>query len=339
MEIDSQTLRIVAERLVKPGKGILAADESVETAGKRLELVGLQNTEENRRTFRDIFLATSGIEQYLSGIILYHETLFQESLDGRAFVHILKDRGILVGIKVDLGVVDFPGFPGERLTEGLDGLRERLVAYRNAGAEFTKFRCVFRIGDNIPTMECIHLNAITLARYARIAQEEGFVPIVEPEVLLDGNHTIERAEEVTRKVLDHMFYECQRLRADLSCMILKTSMILDGAEGGIEASEEAIAEATVRVLTDLVPKELPGVVFLSGGQTHDEAVRHYAAIARKEPFPWEVSFSFARALQEPVLARWMGKDENIDSAREEFLLVLERAVAADKGKVAPSPLI
>jgi fructose-bisphosphate aldolase, class I len=332
MEINSDQLEIIAKRLVRPGKGILAADESNETAGKRLEMVGLENSSANRQEFRDIFLATPNIETFMSGVILFEETLFQSSLDGRLFADILHDKGIIAGIKVDKGLVDFPGFPEEHLTEGLDGLRNRLREYKKAGAEFTKFRCVFKIGEGLPTMECIHLNSIALALYARIAQEEGFVPLVEPEVLYEGSHSIEEAEEVTEKVLSHLFYELKRLKAEMRGLILKTSMVIDGSENGLEAAPEDVARRTVRTLKETVPPEVPGIVFLSGGQTHEEAISNYAAIARHDPLPWEISFSFARALQEPVLHVWQGNPANVDKAREMFIEVLERAVEADKGR-------
>lgn len=325
------TIRQTIERLSQPHKGILAADESNRTAGKRLDQVGLENTEENRQKFRDILLCTEGIEQYLSGVILYDETIRQNALDGTPFREVLKNKGIAIGIKVDGGTVDFSGFPGEELTEGLDGLPRRLKEYKDLGAEFTKFRCVFRISETTPTMEAIHLNSIILARYARLVQDAGMVPILEPEVLFEGTHTIERSHEVIENVLKHMFYEVERLRADLGGLVLKTSMALDGSEHGIEATPDEVARHTVEALRASVPDTVPLVVFLSGGQLPYEATEHLARIAEHEPLPWEIAFSFARALQQPMLDVWAGKDENIEAARKVFLQTLQENVLADKG--------
>ena len=298
-------------------------------------MVGLPNTEDNRRLFRDLLLATDGIEKYLSGVILHDETFRQEALDGELFPQKLVKKGVLPGIKVDKGTVDFNGFSGEVLTEGLDGLPWRLENYASLGARFTKWRSVIRIDKSrgLPTLECIHVNAVNLARYARMAQDAGLVPIIEPEVLLEGNHTLEESRQVIEYVLSHVFYEVERLRADTQGLILKTSMVIDGADDGIDSIPTAVAQMTVEALKNSVPASVPGVVFLSGGQPSETATRNLNAIAKLEPLPWEISFSFARALQEPVLKVWKGKSDLIPAARDEFVRVLKMNIEADQGKL------
>ncbi|MCI5108374.1 MAG: fructose-bisphosphate aldolase class I [Candidatus Pacebacteria bacterium] len=322
----------IIELLLAKGKGILAADESNRTAAKRLSSVSVEDTEENRRLYRNLFLSTPDIEKYISGVILYKETLGQKDNNGVSFVEVLQKKGIVPGIKVDLGVKDFPGLPGEKITEGLDGLRGRVKEYYKKGARFAKWRAVITIGENIPTRECIHTNAIILALYSKICQEEGLVPIVEPEVLLDGKHSIERAEEVTTNTISEVFYQAKRYSVDRSKMILKTSMVLPGKESK-EASNEEIAKATVRTLKNSVPEEVPGVVFLSGGQGPKEATEHLNEITKLEPLPWELAFSYARALQGPSLEIWRGKEENVKAAQEKFVERLKESVLADKGEL------
>lgn len=328
-----ESLQKIAEQLVTPKKGILAADESNSTAGKRLQSIGVNSSAETRRQYRNLFLNTSGIEEYLSGVILFTETLGQESDDGVLFPDLLKQKGILPGVKVDLGTKPLAGFPHEEVTEGLDGLAERLAQYKPSGCVFTKWRAVIRINDDIPTPEAIHTNAITLARYARVAQDAGYVPIVEPEVLYAGEHSFQRAEEVTSQVLSEVCYQLNRYRADLEATIIKTSMVLPGKDSGEEVSDEEVARATARVLRESVSEEIAGIVFLSGGQEPDEATKHLNAIAELEPFSWEVAFSYARAIQQPVLDVWEGKDENIEAAREEFVRRLKLNTQADMGKL------
>jgi len=329
--MNTTDLKETIKNLMQTGKGILAADESNGTAGKRLQSVGVPNTEENRRLYRELFLGAKGIESYLSGVIFFDETIRQKNNEGVLYVESLKKLSIVPGIKVDMGTVDFPGFPGEKVTEGLDGLRERLQEYYKLGARFAKWRAVFIIGEGIPTPECLHTNAIILARYARLCQEEGLVPIVEPEVLFEGDHSMEKAEEVTTNVVSTVFYQARRYRVDLSCMILKTSMVLAGKEFPKQSTTKEIAQATVRMLKNSVPEEVPGVVFLSGGQEPIPATEHLDAIVDLMPLPWELAFSYARAIQEPALEIWQGKEGNVEKAREEFFKRLEMNVSADMG--------
>ena len=328
------TLQEIAKELVRPGKGILAADESNPTAGKRLARVKLENTEDNRRVFRDMLLNTTGIENYLSGVILYDETFRQKGLDGELFRDNLNNIGVMPGIKVDKSTTPLPGFPGEVITEGLDGLADRLQNYASLGAKFTKWRGVIKIDEQrgLPTLEAIHLNVISLARYARMVQDAGMVPMVEPEVLLEGTHTLERSREVILYTLSHLFYEMERLRVDLSAVILKTSMALDGGDDGIESLPADVAEATITALMEAVPDEVPGVVFLSGGQDAGTATKNLNALAKREPLPWELAFSFSRAIQNPVINVWGGKMDNIPAAREKLLEVLEQNIKADRGE-------
>ena len=327
----TEELKKTISMMMQAGKGILAADESNKSAGKRLSSISVENTEENRRLYRELFLSAKGIEQYLSGVILYDETIRQKNNEGVSYVEALTKLGIVPGIKVDTGAKDFPGFPGEKVTEGLDGLRDRLKEYYKLGARFAKWRAVIAIGDGIPTPECIHTNATVLARYARLCQEEGIVPMLEPEVLFDGNHSIEKALEVTTNAVSTVFYQAKRYKADLSCLILKTSMVLAGKEYKEQSTAEEIAKATVKMLKDSVPKEVPGVVFLSGGQDPVSATRNLDAIADSEPHPWELAFSYARAIQGPALEIWKGKEENVENAREEFFKRLHLNVSADMG--------
>lgn len=327
--MNTQELKETISSLMQTGKGILAADESNSTAGKRLASVGVENSEENRRLYRELFLSTKGIEQYLSGVILADETVRQNNNEGKPFVTHLRELGIVPGIKVDGSTFDFPGFPGEKLTAGLDGLRERLQEYYKLGARFAKWRAVITIGDGIPTDECIHTNSILLALYARLCQEEGIVPILEPEVIYDGDHSIEKAEEVTTKTLSTVFYQAKRYKADLSCLILKTSMVLAGKKYSEESTAEEVGKYTVRTLKNSVPQEVPGIVFLSGGQDPVPATEHLDAITAYEPLPWELAFSYARAIQGPALEIWKGDDANLEKAREEFIERLKMNVSAD----------
>ena len=330
-EINTKELHETIAKMMQKGKGILAADESNRTAAKRLDSIGVEDNEENRRLYRELFLGAEGIEKYLSGVILYEETLKQKNNAGVLYPESLEKLGIVPGIKVDMGAKDFPGFPGEKVTAGLDGLRERLQEYYKQGARFAKWRAVITIGKDIPTPECIHTNAAILARYARLCQEEGIVPMVEPEVLFEGDHSIEQAEEVTRNTVAEVFYQAKRYRADLSAIILKTSMVLAGNKFEVQSTTKEIGEATVRMLKEAVPSEVPGVVFLSGGQDPVPATEHLDAIADHEPLPWEIAFSYARAIQGPALTIWKGKEENIADARKEFFKRLQMNVAADMG--------
>lgn len=330
----NKDLRQTAQDLVAPGKGILAADESNSTAGDRLSDIGMENTPENRQRYRNLFLNTDGIGEYLNGVILFTETLGQESDDGEKFPQLLLDKGVMPGVKVDLGKVDFNGFPGEKITEGIDGLAKRLREYKPSGAKFTKWRAVFSISEDTPTPECIHTNAILLARYARIAQDEGYVPIVEPEVLYDGDHSFDEAEEVTAEVLSEVSYQLDRYRVDCQATVIKSSMVLPGKDSGETATDKEVAERTAKVLKENLSHEITGVVFLSGGQEPDEATRHLNAISHEEPLPFEIAFSYGRALQGPPLDRWGGDPENVSSAREEFTKRLRLNTAADRGELS-----
>jgi fructose-bisphosphate aldolase class I len=325
-------LHETVQKMMTPGKGILASDESNSTAGKRLSPLGLENTEENRRTYRELFIDTENIEKYLSGIILYDETIRQSNREGKPLADILKEKDIVIGIKVDEGARDLPGFPQEKITYGLDQLEKRLEEYFRMGARFAKWRAVITIGEDIPTDTCIKANAHALARYANLCQNANIVPMVEPEVLLNGNHTIDRAQEVTEKTLIALFDHLKLFNVDLKGTILKTSMVLSGSEQSKD-TPAIVAERTVETLLKCVPEELGGVVFLSGGQSPDESAENLNAIAQKEPLPWEVTFSYARAIQGPALEVWGGKEENLESAREAYLHQLEIMTQADHGKL------
>ena len=322
----------IAQTLVTKPKGILAADESTPNMNKRLAKVGVEGTEETRRKFREILITTQGVEQFLSGTILFDETIRQLDSNGKKFTDILREKGILIGIKVDQGTEPIPDSPDEVTTKGLDGLSKRLAEYKQMGAVFTKWRSVIRIGQNMPTKACLEQNAEGLAQYAGIVQKAGLVPILEPEVLLEGGHTIEQAEEVTTETLKTVFAACQKQGVDLTGLLLKSSMVLPGNKSGQKATPAQIAEATVRCFQNSVPHEVPGIVFLSGGQTPEEATANLQAIAKLGQQPWQLTFSFSRALEEPVLEAWRGTDGNVESAQEVFYNVCERNSEARVGK-------
>lgn len=309
----------LAEQLVAPGKGILAADESFGTIKRRFDPIGLQSNEQTRRDYREMLLAAPGAERHISGVILFDETLRQSGSDGRPFVEILRSAGILPGIKVDRGAKPLPFAPDETITEGLDDLRERCAEYRSLGARFTKWRAVIRIGEHIPTTDCIETNAHALARYAAIAQEQGLVPIVEPEVLMDGAHDIERCRIVTEAVLVRVFYELHRQRVAPEAMLLKPNMIIDGTESMRKSSATEIAQVTLRTLRRCVPASVPGIVFLSGGQSEEEATANLDAMVRTGGAPWPLTFSFGRALQQSALTAWGGRREGVAAGRKAYL--------------------
>jgi fructose-bisphosphate aldolase class I len=309
----------VARVLVTPGKGILAADESAPTIEKRFRTIGLPSTEENRRWYRELLLTTPGVSEFISGVILFDETIRQKARDGTPFPEVLSRQGIIPGIKVDMGAWPLAGFPGEKITEGLDGLRERLAEYRGLGARFAKWRAVIAIGDGIPTAYCIEANAHALARYAALCQEAGLAPIVEPEVLMDGRHTIERCEEVTAATLARVFSELASHRVEFEGMLLKPNMVLSGKECPKQAGAAEVASATVRCLRRAVPAAVPGIVFLSGGQSAEQATEHLSAMNVLGTHPWEMSFSYGRALQDPVLKAWKGDPANVPAAMQVFL--------------------
>lgn len=328
-------LESTARELVAPGKGILAADESTGTIEKRFEGIGVESTEESRRAYREILFTARGAEKHISGVILFDETLRQSSADGRPFPKLLAERGIIPGIKVDGGAKSLALFPGEKVTEGLDGLRERLAEYLDLGARFAKWRAVIEIGEGIPTMTCLRANARALARYAALCQEAGLVPIIEPEVLMDGDHTIERCEEVTFATLRSVYHELREHRVHVEGTLLKPNMVLPGKECPNQASAAEIASATVGCFLRVVPAAVPGIVFLSGGQTPQQATARLNAMNAIGTRAWELSFSYGRALQEPVLKAWAGDDGNADAARAAFLHRASLNGAARYGKYAP----
>lgn len=304
-----------ARSLVAPNKGILAADESFPTIEKRFVSIGIESNEENRRAYRDMLFGTQGLEDYISGVILFDETLRHSASDGTLFADVLAGRGIIPGIKVDKGAKDLANFPGEKVTEGLDGLRDRLKEYVSLGARFTKWRAVITIGDGIPTNFCVHANGHALARYAALSQEQGLVPIVEPEVLMDGAHDIDRCADVTRETLEALFMQLELHRVSLEGTLLKTNMVLSGKDAADQASVEEVARQTVAVLRDVVPQEIPGIVFLSGGQSDELATGHLNAMNQLGDAPWELSFSYGRALQAPSLKAWKGDASNVEAGQ------------------------
>ena len=307
-----------AARMVAPGKGILAADESTGTIQKRLDSINVASTEENRRNYRQLLFTAPGAGDYISGVILYDETLRQSGTDGVPFSKLLWDNGILPGIKVDTGAKDLAGAPGEKVTEGLDGLRERLAEYVELGAAFTKWRAVIDIGKNMPSCGCLEANAHALARYAALSQEAGLVPIVEPEVLMDGDHDIARCAEVTEAALQMTFRELFNQNVVLEGMVLKPNMVVPGKECGKQNSVEEVAEMTVKVLRRQVPGAVPGIAFLSGGQSEEEATAHLNAMNAMGGNPWELSFSYGRALQASALRIWRGEADNVPAAQAAF---------------------
>ncbi len=312
-------LTATARALVAEGKGILAADESTGTIKKRLDSIGVESTEDTRRAYRDLLFTTEGAGDHVSGVILYDETIRQSALDGTPFPKLLDGQGVIPGIKVDTGAKELAGSPNEKVTEGLDGLRERLEEYRELGARFTKWRAVITIGDGIPTPYCIHVNAHALARYGALSQEAGLVPIVEPEVLMDGTHTIESSYRVTADTLEAVFHELHLQRVELQGMLLKPNMVLAGYESSEGADVDEVAEQTLRCLRANVPAAVPGIVFLSGGQSDELASAHLNAMNQRGPHPWELSFSYGRALQAPALKAWGGSEENVTAGQDAYL--------------------
>src|SRR5216110_2533653 len=313
-----ENLETVAKKLVAPGKGILAADESSGTIEKRLKSINVPSSEENRRMYREILFTTKGAGEFISGVILFDETIRQKTRDGRTFVEALEQQGIVPGIKVDKGAKAMANFAGEKITEGLDGLRERLSEYRELGARFAKWRAVITIGDNIPTRTCIDANADALARYAALCQQGDLVPIVEPEVLMDGAHTIERYFEVTQETLESVFHALYTHRVALEGMLLKPNMVLSGKDCPQQASVQEVAEATVRCMKRVVPAAVPGLVFLSGGQSDQQATENLNAMNQFGDLPWQLSFSYGRALQAPVLKAWKGDPTKVGEAQQAF---------------------
>ncbi|MDZ7593019.1 MAG: class I fructose-bisphosphate aldolase [Thiobacillus sp.] len=318
MNIDE--LKSVANAIVAKHKGVLAADESNPTIQQRFASIQVESTEENRRRYREILFTTDGIERTVGGVILFDETLRQRTRDGIPFPQLLAERGIIPGIKVDQGAKALALHPGEKVTEGLDGLRDRLAEYKQLGAQFAKWRAVIEIDErDIPSPFGIRANAHALARYAALCQEAGLVPIVEPEVLMDGAHGIERCEAVTAQALQAVFAELDAHGVLFEGMLLKPNMVIAGKQCAQQAGVQEVAEATLRCLRRYVPAAVPGIVFLSGGQSAEDATDHLNAMNAMEPQPWEVSFSYGRALQAPVLAAWKGREDNVAAAQKALL--------------------
>ena len=333
--MNKEQLRSTANAMVQKGKGILAADESSPTCGKRFESIGVESTERNRNIYRDLLFTTSGMEEYISGVILFDETLRQSTIaDGTAFPQYFKNLGVIPGIKVDKGAKELASHSGEKVTEGLDGLRDRLVEYYRLGARFAKWRAVITIGDGgIPTETCIHVNAHALARYAALCQEADIVPIVEPEVLMDGTHSIDTCHEVSQRAFARVFDELSRQRVFLEGIVLKPNMIVSGIGCSEQAGVKEVADRTVEVLKATVPDEVPGCAFLSGGQTNENATAHLNMMNSKHEgsLPWNLTFSYGRALQASALTSWSGKDENIPTAQEAFFQRAKFNGLASKG--------
>jgi fructose-bisphosphate aldolase class I len=332
-EIDE--LNEIARAIVADGKGILAADESSGTIKKRFDSIDVESTEETRRAYRELLFTTGGVEEYISGVILYDETIRQKTADGTPFPNLLASKGIIPGIKVDIGAKPLAHAPGETVTEGLDGLRERLAEYHELGARFAKWRAVISIGEGIPSEYCVWVNAHALARYAALAQEARLVPIVEPEVLMDGDHVIERSFEVTSRTLHAVFTELRDQRVHPEGILLKPNMVLPGYDSADQVSDDEIALETVRCFRRHVPAAVPGIVFLSGGQSEEEATRRLNAMNAIGPHPWKLSFSYGRALQAAALKAWQGKEENVEAAQRAYYHRAKMNGAAQTGLYAP----
>ncbi len=335
--MDKQALQDIAHKLMAGDKGLLAMDESIGTANKRFAEAGIPQTIEYRRKYRELIVTTPKLGECISGAILFDETTKQAAADGTSFIDLLVKQGIVPGIKLDEGAKDMPAFPGEKITEGLDGLGERLKDYAAAGLKFAKWRAVITIADGLPTHGNIYANAHALARYAALCQEAGLVPIVEPEVLMDGDHTIERCFEVTQRVLHIVFEVLIQQRVYLEGMILKPNMVLPGLTSPSQVNAERVADETIKCLLRCVPAAVPGVAFLSGGQSDTDATAHLNAmhVKYKGKLPWALTFSFARAVQQPAMDYWKGKDENVAVAQQ---LLYHRASlnnAARRGEYTP----
>jgi fructose-bisphosphate aldolase, class I len=328
-------LHEIAKALVAEGKGILAADESDGTIKKRFDSIGVESTEENRRAYRDLLFTTEGVEEYISGVILFDETIRQSSLDGTPFPELLASKGIIPGIKVDTGAKPLALAKGETITEGLDGLRGRLEEYRELGARFAKWRATYSIGEDTPSEYCIWTNAHALARYAALCHEAGIVPIVEPEVLMDGTHDIHQSYHVTSRVLNAVYTELFDQRLDVEGTLLKPNMVLSGYGAPQRASADEVAEWTLRCFYKHVPAAVPGIVFLSGGQSDEDATTNLNAMNAIGPHPWQLSFSYGRALQAPALKAWVGKTENVEAAQRAYYHRSKMNGAARTGMYAP----
>ncbi len=333
--MDQALLSKTAAAMVAKGKGILAADESSGTCEKRFQSVNVECTEENRRAYRALLFGTPGVEQYLSGVILFDETARQKANDGAPFPEYLAKKGVIPGIKVDKGTVEIPLAPGEKVTEGLDGLAKRLDEYFKLGCRFAKWRAVIAIGKGIPTHTCLYANAHVLARYAAACQQASIVPVIEPEVLLDGEHTIERCEEVVEQTLRATYAAIAAYNVSVEHLILKTSMVVSGKDNRRQAGVDEVAERTVRVLKRTVPAAQPGIVFLSGGQPDEAATAHLNAMSAMKNLPWPLTFSYSRALQNPALKAWKGQAGNVAAAQKAFYHRAHMNGLAAQGKWRP----
>jgi fructose-bisphosphate aldolase class I len=333
--MDVQQLQSTAQTLVAEGKGILAADESTGTIKKRLESIGVESTEETRRAYRELLFTTEGAEEFISGVILYDETIRQSASDGTPFPKLLESRGIIPGIKVDTGAKPLALTDGETITDGLDGLRDRLEEYRELGARFAKWRATYSIAADKPSEYCVWTNAHALARYAALCQEAGLVPIVEPEVLQDGTHTIAENRKATGRVLQAVYTELHDQRLDFRGTLLKPNMVLSGYDASDRAPADEVADVTLECFYKHVPAAVPGIVFLSGGQSDEDATAHLNAINARGPHPWQLSFSYGRALQAPALKAWGGKEENVEAAQRAYYHRAKMNSAARTGMYAP----
>ncbi|WP_416897988.1 MAG: class I fructose-bisphosphate aldolase [Minwuia sp.] len=332
--MSDRDLKAIAEKIVADGRGVLAADESTGTIKKRFDQIGVDNTEENRRDYREMLFRAAGHGKYTGGVILFDETLRQSAADGTPLVELLRAEDVVPGIKVDQGAKPLAGAPEETVTEGLDGLRERFAEYRGLGADFAKWRAVIKIGADIPSDYCIDANAHALARYAALSQEAGIVPIVEPEVLMDGDHDLARCQEVTEDTLDAVFNALYRQRVELEGILLKPNMVISGQDASSRAGVQDVAAATLATLKRCVPSAVPGIVFLSGGQSEEEATEHLDAMNRMGPLPWKLSFSYGRALQQSALKAWSGKTENVAAGQRAYLHRARMNWAAARGEWA-----
>jgi len=329
-------LAATVQALVQKGKGILAADESSPTIAKRFKSIGVESTEENRRAYRLILLATPGLGDFISGVILFEETLGQRADDGTPLPQLIARQGIVPGIKVDAGKIPLALAPGDEITQGLDGLAKRLDGYKQQGARFAKWRAVYNISDTLPSRRAIEANAGALARYAAICQEQGVVPIVEPEVLMDGTHSIDRCAEVTEEVLHEVFHALHRNKVALEHTLLKPSMVVPGKDHAQQAAPTEVAAITLRTLRRTVPAAVPGLFFLSGGQSPAQATANLDAMNRLGAQPWQLSFSYGRALQDPALKAWKGQAANVQATQKALLLRARLNVAAREGTYVPS---
>jgi fructose-bisphosphate aldolase, class I len=335
MAATATDLETIAKALVAEGKGILAADESEGTIKKRFDSIGVESTEENRRAYRDLLFTTEGVEEFISGVIMFDETIRQTTEDGTPFAQLLESRGIIPGIKVDKGAKPLALAEGETVTEGLDGLRERLAEYHELGARFTKWRAVISIGDARPSDYCIWTNAHALARFAALSQEAGLVPIVEPEVLMDGDHSIEESYRVTDRTLQALYTELFDQRVKREGSLLKTNMVVSGYDASEQADVDTVAEMTIKLLGNMVPTAVPGIVFLSGGMSDEDATARLNAMNQRGSHSWELSFSYGRALQAPALKAWGGDPSKMEDAQRAFYRRAKFNSAARSGSYAP----